>query len=51
MLFLLGCAARAPVEVGPPVETSGAFLLEAMGRKLAGTAVVSVGDDRWERGR
>jgi hypothetical protein len=45
--LVLGCAARTPVVVGPPVETSGQFLLKAFGRDLAGTAVVTVDDDSW----
>lgn len=42
-----GCAARAPVVVGPPVETTGQFLLGAFGRQIAGTAVVTVNDTSW----
>lgn len=45
--LLLGCAARMPVVVGPPVQSTGQFLLQAFGRDLAGTAVVSVDDDGW----
>ncbi len=47
LAFFLACAARSPAAVGPPVETTSAFLLEAFGRKLGGTAVVSVTDADW----
>src|SRR5688572_2686566 len=46
-LLFSACAARAPVVVGPPVQTTDLFLLHAFDRDLAGTAVVSVDDDGW----
>jgi hypothetical protein len=45
--WLVGCAARTAVVVGPPVETSGQFLLHAFDRDIAGTAVVTVDDAGW----
>ena len=46
-LALTACAARTPVMVGPPVQSTDAFLLTAFGKDLAGMAVVSVEDHDW----
>lgn len=44
---LMACAARAPAEVGPPVQATRAFLLEGHGMTIGGAAVIAVGDEDW----